>query len=133
MYKLPSLKPIILQKHKLVLYLTIHKPLLQPIHKPILHKSPKYKFIQPQLLISPIRYLTKIVNWHCSRFYHGFSAIYLERHLYVQTHHKHAWKIIYRTLLWGYTLIWKSNCQYRYHYNRFCSYIIFEWYLIYFA
>ena len=59
---LPSLKPIILQKHKPMLYLTIHKPLLQPIHKPILHKSPKYKLIQPQLLISPIQYLTKIVN-----------------------------------------------------------------------
>ena len=62
MYKLPSLKPIILQKQKPMLYLTKHKLLLQPIHKPTLHKSPKYKLIQPQLLISPIRYLKKIVN-----------------------------------------------------------------------
>ena len=37
-----------------MLYLTIDKPLLQPIHKPILNEPPKYKLIQPQLLIFPI-------------------------------------------------------------------------------
>ena len=65
-----------------MLYLTIHKPL-------------KYKHIQPQLLIFPIRYLTKIANWHGSRFLsRTFQVpIYLERHLHVQTHHKHARKI----------------------------------------
>ena len=94
-----------------MLYLTIHKPLLQPIHKPILHKPPKYKLIQPQLLIFPIRCLTKIVIWHCSRFLsRTFQVhIYLERHLYVQAHHKHARKIIYRTLLWGYCVNLKKQ------------------------
>ena len=45
-----------------MLYLTIHKPSLQPIHKPILHKSLKCKLIQPQLLIFPNRHLRKIAN-----------------------------------------------------------------------
>ena len=129
-------KSIKLHKHKPMLYLTIDKPLLQPIHKPILNEPPKYKLIQPQLLIFPIWCLTKIVIWHCSRFLsRTFQVhIYLERHLSPNSPQARQKNNLSTELCFEViALIWKSNCCYRYHYNRFCGHIIFEWCVIHFT